>query len=226
MAQQTWIMLLLSVLMAWTAVAQLPPGYVDPEPVLRAAAKAIGTDNLKCVTIGGTGYAGAVGQQKESGWNIDWPRGEALANYTRTMNWEAGTSKEEFDRKPGLNPASWKYGTGWKGGTPLQQHSRQTFAVNGKHAWHIDGTGGKPVAAPPDDAERWQLDIWMNPHGFLKAARKPGANPTAFWRWELGESGRDGHTTIPEKVTVVTITVLGKYRVDATINKENMLQRI
>jgi hypothetical protein len=66
----------------------------------------------------------------------------------------------------------------------------------------------------------------MNPHGFLKAARKPGANPKAVWRWELGESGRDGATTIPEKVVVVSITVLGKYRVDATINKEHLLQRI
>ena len=88
-------------------------------------------------------------------------------------------SKEEFDRKPGLNPASWKYGTGWKGGTPLQQQSRQTFAVNGKYGWHIDRQGAQPVAAPPEDAERWQLDMWMNPHGFLKAARQPGANPKA-----------------------------------------------
>ncbi len=208
------------------ASGQFAPGYVDPEPVLREAAKAIGTDNLRCVTISGTGYAGVVGQQKESGWNIDWPRGEALTNYTRTMNWEAKTSKEHFDRKPGLNPASWKYGTGWKGGTPLQQHPHQTFAVNGKYGWHIDGVGGKPVAASPEDAERWQLDLWMNPHGFLKAARQPGANPRAVWRWELGESGRDGHTTIPEKMTVVSITMFGKYRVDATINKEHMLQRI
>jgi len=38
--------------------------------------------------------------------------------------------------------------------------------------------------------------------------------------------GRDGAETIPEKVTIVSITVNGKYRVDATINKENMLQRI
>jgi glyoxylase-like metal-dependent hydrolase (beta-lactamase superfamily II) len=66
----------------------------------------------------------------------------------------------------------------------------------------------------------------MNPHGFLKAAKLPGANPKAVWRWELGESGRDGHTTIPEKVIVVSITVLGKYRMDATIDKENLLQRI
>jgi hypothetical protein len=33
-------------------------------------------------------------------------------------------------------------------------------------------------------------------------------------------------TTRPEKVTVVSITVLGKYRVDATINKRNVLLRI
>jgi hypothetical protein len=101
--------LLLAILAAGAASAQLRPGYVDPEPVLRAAAKAIGADNLKCVTLSGTGYAGAVGQQRESGVNIDWPRGEPLANYTRTMNWDAQWSKEEFDRKPGLNPASWKY---------------------------------------------------------------------------------------------------------------------
>ncbi len=217
---------LLPALLAATGAAQFPPGYLDPSPVLRAAALAIGTDNLKCVTIAGTGYAGAVGQQKESGWNVDWPRGEPLANYTRTMNWEARTSLEEFDRKPGLNPASWKYGTGWKGGTPLQQHSRQRFAVNGHYGWHVDGPEGEPVAATPAEAELWQLDLWMNPHGFLKAAKLPGAHPKAVWRWELGESGRDGHTTIPEKVTVVSITMQGKYRVDATINKENMLQRI
>jgi glyoxylase-like metal-dependent hydrolase (beta-lactamase superfamily II) len=226
MTHRVLVLTVLAVLMGGTAAAQLAPGFVDPQPVLAAAARAIGTDNLKCVVISGTGYAGMVGQQKESGRNIDWPRGEALANFTRTMNWENQTMKEEFDRKPGLYPASWKYGSGWKGGTPLAQNAHQIFAVNGKYAWHMDGPGGASVAAPPDDAERWQLDLWMNPHGFLKAARMPGANPRATWRWELGEMGRDGNTTVPEKVTVVAITVLGKFRVDATINKANMLQRI
>src|SRR4051812_44585145 len=105
--------------------AQLPPGYVDPEPVLRAAENAIGTSKLRCITIQGTGYTGMVGQQREAAWNVDWPKGEALTNYRRTMNWDAEYSIEEFDRKPGQNPASWKYGTGWKGGTPLQKQSRQ-----------------------------------------------------------------------------------------------------
>ena len=142
------------------------------------------------------------------------------------MNWDARTMKEEFDRKPGLNPASWKYGMGWVGGTPLQRNPRQIFIVNGTCVAHRWARERRRFAAPPEDAERWQLDMWLNPHGFLKAAMMPGANPKAVWRWELGEMGRDGPTTTPEKMTVVSITVLGKYSVDATINKENMLQRI
>ena len=203
-----------------------PPGYVDPLPLLAAASKEIGEANLRCITFSGTGYDGAVGQTAEYAVNIDWPRIDALSNYTRTINWETGTSKETFDRKPGLNPASWKYGLGWRGGTPIQKQTRQTHIVNGAHAWYIDGEGGEPVAVSPEDAERYQLDLWLNPPGFLKAARLPGANPKAIWRWEQIEMGRDGNVVAPEKMHVVSITMLGKYRVEATINPQNQIQRI
>src|SRR5688572_13031826 len=106
-----------------------PPGYVDPLPLLAAASQEIGEANLRCITFSGAGYDGAVGQTAEFNPNIDWPRIDALSNYTRTINWETGTSKETFDRKPGLNPASWKYGLGWRGGTPLQKQPRQTHIV-------------------------------------------------------------------------------------------------
>ena len=76
-------------------------------------------------------------------------------------------------------------------------------------AWHIDGDGA-PVAVPPELAELYQLDLWLNPPGFLKAARLPGANPVAFWRWEQLEKGRDGNVVQPEKVHVVAITMLGQ----------------
>ncbi|MGQ0733342.1 MAG: MBL fold metallo-hydrolase [Acidobacteriota bacterium] len=216
---------LASVTASNVATQALPPGYVDPRPLLDAAAKAIGTDSLRCVTIGGTAYGGALGQQFESARNVDWPRIDALANYSRTMHWNVQTMTETFDRKPGLNPASWKYGAGWVDG-PLQQHPRQTFVVSGIHAWHLDGPDGTPVAVPPELAEIYQLDMWLNPHGFLKAARLPGANPKATWRWELGEMGRDGPEVKPAKVHVVSIMVNGKYRVDATINAHHLLQRI
>ena len=176
------------------------------------------------MTFSGTGYSGMVGQNITQ--DTDWPDGEPLANYTRTINYEARTSVETFERKPGLNPRSWKYGTGWMGGTPLQEHVRQTFVVAGDYGWHMDGEGGRPIPAPRD-AELWQLDIWLNPAGFIKAAMAPGANPTAIWRWEMAESGRDGATTAGiEKIIVVSATVLGKYRVNATINSENLIQRI
>ena len=203
---------------------QFPPGFVDPAPVLAAASAAIGEQNLRCVTFSGTGYSGPVGQTFENSVNVDWPRSE-MANYTRTINWETATSKETFDRKPGNNPASWKYGIGWVGGTPTQKNVRQTHIVNGRVAWHIDGDG-VPVAVPPELAEVYQLDIWLTPHGFLKAARMPGANPRAVWRWDQLEKGRDGNVVSPEKVHVVGITVLGKYRVDATINSQNIITRI
>src|SRR5437867_4743302 len=227
-----WLLLILVALTQAAPVArqapaaqQFPPGYIDPRPILDAARKAIGTDALHCVTISGTAYDGAVGQQREAGKNIDWPRIDSLANYTRTMNWEARTLKEEFDRKPGLAPAGWKYGVGWIDG-PLQQNQHQIFMLNGNHAWYLDGAGSRPVATPPELAEIYQVELWLNPHGFLKAAAMPGANPKAVWRWELGEMGRDGPEVQPEKMRIVSITVNGKYRVDATVNKEHMIQRI
>jgi len=204
---------------------QFPPGYVDPAPLLAAVAEEIGEANLRCITYSGSGYSGAVGQTFENAVNVDWPRIDSMANYTRTINWEAGTSKETFDRRPGLNPASYKYGIGWEGGTPTQKATGQTHIVNGKSAWHMDGDG-PPVAVPPEVAEVYQLDMWLNPHGFLKAARLPGANPVAFWRWEQIEKGRDGNVVSPEKMHVVAITMLGKYRVDATINSQDQIQRI
>ncbi len=204
---------------------QFPPGYVDPVPLLAAAAKEIGESDLRCITYSGTGYAGAVGQTVENAVNIDWPRIDALTNYTRTINWDTATSVETFDRKPGLSPASWKYGLGWQGGTPTQTSTRQTHVVSGEHAWHVDGDGAA-VAVPPELAELYRLDLWLNPHGFIKAARLPGANPVAFWRWEQIEKGRDGNVVEPEKMHVVAITMFGKYRVDATINPQNQIQRI
>lgn len=204
---------------------QFAPGFVDPAPLLAAAAAEIGEPSLRCVTFSGTGYGAAVGQTVENAVNVDWPRIDRLANYTRAIDWSTETSVETFDREPGQNPASWKYGTGWVGGTPTQKARRQTHIVRGDKAWHVDGDG-PPVAVSPDLAELYRLDLWLNPHGFLKAARLPGANPIAFWRWEQIEKGRDGNVVAPEKVHVVAITMFGKFRVDATINSRNQIQRI
>jgi Metallo-beta-lactamase superfamily len=225
MARKLWGTSVLLILVTQATAQQFPPGYIDPRPILEAARKAIGNDALRCVTLSGSGYNGAVGQQREAMKNADWPRPDSLANYTRTMNWDTWTMKEEFDRKPGLTPAMWKYGVGWIDGTPLQKNTHQIFMLNGKYGWHMDGSNGVPTAVPPEIAEIWPVELVLNPHGFLKAAQLQGASPKAVWRWELGEMGRDGPEVQPEITRIVSI-MFGKYRVDATVNKENMLQRI
>jgi glyoxylase-like metal-dependent hydrolase (beta-lactamase superfamily II) len=219
-----YAMVLATVFTAGLTAQSFPPGYVDPVPILEAASREIGEANLRCVTFSGTGYGGMVGQAFESAVNVDWPR-VPLNNYTRTIDFEKRTLRESFDREPGRTPAAWKYGLGWQDGTPLQKNLHQTFVISGDYGWHTDGDNSAPLPLSPDDVARGQLEIWMNPHGFLKAARLPGANPKAVWRWELGEMGRDGPTVRPYKVHVVSITV-GGFRIDATINGQNQIQRI
>ena len=68
------------------------PGHVDPGPVLRAAAKAMGVDKLRCISFSGEGYTGMVGQNVTQ--NTDWPKGEPLLNYTRVINFDERTSSE------------------------------------------------------------------------------------------------------------------------------------
>ena len=226
MTKRIQLFILATALASTLSAQEFEPGFIDPYPILQAASAAIGEERLSCVSISGNAYTGMVGQQRLNGYEVDWPRGEPLSNYTRIIDWQNVRMFETFDREPGNNPAGWKYGLGWLGGTPVQQETRQEFMLNDSYAWHKDGANGTPVAASHLDAERWQLDMWLTPHGFLKAARLPGANPRATWRWELGEMGRDGATVNPEKVTIVTIDLLGKYRVDATVNSQNLLQRI
>ena len=217
---------LVAVAVASLSAQRFAPGFVDPEPILKAAAAAIGADQVSCITMSGSGYAGIVGQQRLAEKNVDWPRGEPLANYTRTMNWDGADDGRVVRAQAGAEPGVVEMGPGLDGrdagAAARAPDLRRQRPARVEHRRH-DST---PVAASALDAERSQLDLWLNPHGFLKAARMPGANPVAVWRWELGEMGRDGPTTMPERVTVVSIQMLGKYRVDATINKENMLQRI
>ncbi len=85
---------------------QFPPGYVDPVPLLAAAAREIGEASLKCITYSGTGYGGAVGQTYENAVNVDWPRIDALANYTRSINSVSVGSTERPRRRISGRPTT------------------------------------------------------------------------------------------------------------------------
>lgn len=203
-------LVVLLTMMAAPAVAQAQTA----QSVLQAAAKTMGTNNLQCVTYTGAGYVGIVGQNYDI--RDDWARIE-LAGYTRSINFDAKSSQEERLTRQGTYPAR------GGGGIPITGDQRQTQFVVDRVAWNV-GANGMPAPAPAA-AEVRQLDIWLNPHGFLKAAMAPGANPVLITRWESGAMGALV-STVQRKLNIISITALGKYRINATINDQNLVERI
>lgn len=199
--------LALMVLTAGTAAAQ------DARAVLQAASKAMGAP--KTVQITGTGWTAAVGQSFSP--EQDWPRFE-VTRYTRTIDYDARSSREELTRRQGSYPPQ------GGGGTPLQGEQQQVFIVSGNSAWNM--VDGKPVPqaglylAGLPVAEFRQLDILLTPHGFLRAAMAAN-NATAI---SLTLPGSPGAITQNGKATLVSFTAMGKYRVVGTFNDQNLLE--
>ena len=207
MAKTLWSLVAVLALVSGAASAQ------NAQSVLQAAARNMGAENLRCISYTGSGYIGLVGQQYDL--REDWPRVE-LASYSRTINFDAKSSQEERVIRQGNFPAR------GGGGIPLQGEQRQTQLVLDRFAWNVQGGNTTPA---PADAELRQLDIWLTPHGFLKAAMAPGANPVLITRYEGGALGGLNSISL-RKVNIISFTVLGKYRVNGTINEENFVERV
>jgi glyoxylase-like metal-dependent hydrolase (beta-lactamase superfamily II) len=184
MQKRLW--LTISVFMAITAVTV---SGQDAATVLQNAEKAMGS--VKSIQYAGTGMNAFFGQALTAG--KEWPRRE-LTSYTRTINYEGKSSSEE------LVFAQQVFGG-----------QRQNAEVNRDKAWNVGPNG---PASQPATADERQLQIWLTPHGFLKAARESG-NAAVKSRTENGK-----------KVNVVSFRMLGKYKVDGTIDDQNMVTKI
>ena len=163
---------------------------------------------LKTIEFSGTGMNAAVGQSFAPG--TDWPRFE-IASYNKVIDYENRASREQLTRRQGSYPPQ------GGGGTPLLGEQQQQAVLSGTFAWNVQGTATNPAAGA---AELRQLDIIMTPHGFLKAALAVGANPTAYTRTSQlpGQPGR--------RVTVVSFTALGKYKISGAITDENLVEYV
>ena len=199
MARGFWLSLSLAVLMAGSPAAQ------DARSVLQAAAKAMGVSDVKSIQYTGTGWQGMVGQNFAP--DQDWPRVD-LKSYTRTIDFESMSSKEEYVRAQGNNPQR-----GGGAGFPFLTDQQVTNLVSGNYAWTLNAQG-QPVPQPTE-AELRRVEILITPYGFLKGAMAPGANPTVVTRNEYGE-----------RVSVVSFVAFGKYRMNGTINAQNLVQRV
>jgi len=200
---------MLLALLGGPGVAQEP----DAKMLLQAAMKAMGGENLRSVQYSGNeGYVAAVGQNYNPA--NDWPA-PLITAYTRRIDYEAKSSREEY----GLTterPA--QYGPVGGGNspvitTPIIGEQRRNWNVRENVAWNVDGTN---VVPQPALAELRQLDIWLTPHGCLKAALAPGANPIAIERTEQNKG----------RITAVSFLALGKYRVQCSMNSKNLVERV
>ena len=197
--------------LALLAVMGAGTGAQDARAVLQAVATNIGADNLTTLQISGTsGFSAAPGASYSP--NDDWPRFE-LTTYSKQIDFNARFLREQITRQWGRYPQR-----GGGQGVPAQGTHTLDVALNGNVAWTIAGGGAGPLDREGymdgvPIAEMRQLDVMLTPHGFVKAALAPGANPTMVTSMPRGR-----------RVTYVSITALGKYRVAATINDRNEIE--
>src|SRR5438093_3222253 len=169
------------------AAASTTPAQ-DARSVIAAASKAIGVDTLKTVQYSATGMDFALGQAPNP--SSPWPK-FINKSYSRAINFEAPASRVERVRMQGENPP--------RGGglQPLvgEQPQTQTIIVGADTPWVQ------------------QLEIWMMPHGFLRAAAARNATI-------------ETKTVGGQKYNVVSFVGDNKARVNGYINAQNRVERV
>jgi glyoxylase-like metal-dependent hydrolase (beta-lactamase superfamily II) len=206
-----WLILLVGLLLALLRL----PGIAqeqDARTLLLASLKAMGGENMRSIQYSGSaGYVANPGQNYNPA--MDWPANQ-IVSYTRTIDYQGKAGRVDYTLRTGTGQG------GPAGGgnapvvtTPLVGDQRTIQMVSGNSAWNLNGT---TVVPAPADAEQRQLELWLTPHGCLKAALEPGTNPIVITRNEQGKG----------RIRAVSFMALGKYRVQCAINDKNLVERI
>ena len=155
----------------------------DARTVISDASKAMGADNLKTVQFTASGWEYAFGQAMNA--KSPWPGFESKT-YTRTINFETPAWRIERVFMP-LSPA--------RRGGGLLPAATQTIVINANTNW------------------AQQLDHWMTPYGFLRAAATNNATV---------QSQKVGGKTY----SVVTFMAQNKAKVNGYINDQKMIEKV
>ena len=160
----------------------------DEKAVIAAASAAIGVDQLRTIQYSATGFDFALGQSYNP--EAPWPK-FINKSYTRVVDFQRSASRVERVRLQGENPP--------RGGgqQPVrgEQSQAQTIIVDGNTPWVQ------------------QLEIWMLPHGFLRAAVRNNATVKT-------------QTVSGKRYNVVTFTGQNKAAVNGYINDQNLVERV
>ena len=165
----------------------------DAPTVIDAATRAMGTSSLQSIQYSGSGEVFMLGQNVRP--EAPWPR-FTVPKYTASVRYDAPAFREELVRIDTDNPPR----GGGAGGYSAETGQGGMRPIIGEQTQVRQGT-------PATD--NGFLQVWMTPHGFLKAAAANNAT--------LGNA--DGRRTL-------TFQGRNKAMVTGTLNEENLVERI
>ncbi len=184
---------MLSVVLLGVMLSVFEAGAQDAAAVIDTAARAMGTTSLQSIQYSGTGSVFMLGQAPRP--DAPWPRFTVI-KYVAEVRYDAPAFREELVRIDTENPprgggaGGFNAATGQGGMRPIIGEQTQIRQ-----------------ATPRTDTGL--LQIWMTPHGFLKAAAANTATVT-------NAGGR----------RTVSFAALGKYTVTGTLNDQHLVDRV
>ena len=139
------------------AACGMAPAFAQDDALARSA-RAMGTERVKSLAYTADGIGYTFGQAYRPG--LAWPRIK-LHSVARTINYDTGSMREEvvLSRNEPLGG----------GGYPHIAQQRTDQFVSGGYAWNQAATG--PAPGPRFVADRVH-QLWITPHGVVKAAQK------------------------------------------------------
>ena len=213
MTRKLWFLAVLCVALTTLGARAASAQVVDARKALEAAAKAMGTTNLKSIQFTADGYLSKVGEQYDL--TTDWPHFN-VSEYTRTIDFDAKYMRLDYDQKQGNYPTN---------GYPPVPEQHVTHILSGDFAWDMKGTTPVPYTRLYLDgmpyADLRQLEMMLTPHGFIKAALA-ATDAVAITQPIVGPSDF-GLSAFGQWVTIVSFHY-GKYRVNGTINDKNLIE--
>ena len=177
--------------------AQLATAALAQTDAVDRAAKAMGTNQLKTMRYTADGIGYTFGQAYKPG--LAWPKIK-LSSVTRTVNYDTGSMRDEvvLSRAEALGG----------GGYPHTGEQRNDQYVSGTFAWNV--AGNAPAPGPRFLADRIH-QLWITPHGALKAAMKNKAS---------------ARTQRADGLTAVSFTEPGRFKATVFISDAGLVERV
>jgi glyoxylase-like metal-dependent hydrolase (beta-lactamase superfamily II) len=194
-------------------LAPVPAGAQDGRAAIDAAAAALRVSEVRTIQISGWGSDFIFGQAYDG--NTPWPR-FYLPSWSLTLDYVTPAMRDDRRRAQAENPP---LGGGFQ---PLVSEQRQIWVMSQGFAWdQVPPSPAAPAGVAPAAVERdlrpavegRTTQIYLTPHGFLKAALAGNART----RTEEVRGTRK---------TIVTVTTPQQVTLEGVINAQNLVERV